>query len=1578
MNCRKQLGVAACGEGYKPPTKPLDVSRLIENVHLRSYVRNLFHFCKMIPGTMNCTIDSYKEVASKVIKFLVPKAEEKVVVSNVGSDTILHLKTGLSFDVFFKAIISYCSLATGSSNIQDLIDSVFKVLVHFNPDLVDPGASTSLTRKPEKLPLSSWAALISAASDIRPCYVMLGVNTQRSKIFEKILSDATGALLLDIPTLIQWPLRPESVENARQKLLKGGYLTYNDSRELILECAKTPAANYRGWIIPTSFHKDNFDFSTLFNSYSEFEQRCFLVDFEASLESLLEIANTRQFDPQDEKIISSLNPSSLLFVQRLKKREFVGREIEEAVEEEEEEKNEDEEEEDQDEKLMLYKAPKYSSKEETADETHHLEEEDEAKDRIFILPEESEKQITDRYNQHMKERESFQFQNKTKIILIDATQSLREMSNIICDKTSVLIPAVYPTPLIVNEEEEPEEPRYSPLGENCVVSLVDEKRFVKGDPKFTLKYYSFHFLFETEEKMRRFADYPVRYLQEVYHTYFRRVLIVGPKLAGKKTLAAKLAEFFDSEVVEFDRLIEEGSIRVPKKVEEPEEEDGEATDENATETTAEETTETATDSQQIETSEPQNPSEENNNPNSSENADEENRETEPEQSVADTTEEASQETLQESEQVQGATEEEQSNESQRKTGDEEEEKKEEVPKEPEFPPVFEKGYVSIVPSLNDLEKLKIFQEVEYLAPEMIIIVRITTEDNHEIIRKRIESSFVQQNVDPSQAETFLKSVIKEIDKWNEKFNESQDTLGSLGFPSNIVDGILTLDEVFWQAVYSVDPLLPKCTDPQEDEPKFGYLGPYCPVTLKDKRLLQSGVENTAYFMGANFGFADDRALERFRAAPLCFTSALPIVPPPRILIVGSRGTSKSSIAASIGKAHNAPVFEMPMNPKFVPVNEEEEEPDPEEVAKKILEPFFEKVLKETDDQTKGWIIEGTPSHPSAGQLLLDSGLKPDFVIMLEHDEKWALMRNRARVQDEEEIMNRESEDSGIANDVANTVAEVTAKAEPVVINTSRRFTSIMDMIGRVLQRELTLRKSLFLSQSAGPLEEPMELLRKHRLFVSQFGRYCPVCFQQTGQLHMTDMNIACDFLGRIFFFETEKHRQMFIDDPLRFVLQLRPPVFPFVPRVSVLGCPELAQRLADTLSAELIKPRDVITRVARHQTTFGDKIRTILSTGGSINAEMFKQALSIVLAKHDCQVRGYVLDNYPSKLDELLEMRSKGIMPADIVFVKGDEELVNHSTEKFHNMIDASKEPTVWMQLIKSNDKLQYNMKQRWEALLAMDEKRSYCISSLDVSPEEVASKLSDFGHYCPVSFVASEVCVESRPNDWENIVQHEGKFYHMHDVISRSAFLTSPLPFVNSWPGKAVSFARVENDQREAEVEGYDMIHLSRGQFIQGNKEFSAVYNDKKYLFESLDHLNLFCSVPEQFANVKLPPHRPVAAPPDMTSTGSLPTVPFLEQTVGDVVSECIAELTKRRPKIPGKSFEISLNEYVSAYVKAHSPNVGPLLHEKFVGKMSEMDEVVALAATLKASLETPVELRDETEHERLCSLWKRLHSPR
>jgi hypothetical protein len=188
---------------------------------------------------------------------------------------------------------------------------------------------------------------------------------------------------------------------------------------------------------------------------------------------------------------------------------------------------------------------------------------------------------------------------------------------------------------------------------------------------------------------------------------------------------------------------------------------------------------------------------------------------------------------------------------------------------------------------------------------------------------------------------------------------------------------------------------------------------------------------------------------------------------------------------------------------------------------------------------------------------------------------------------------------------------------------------------------------------------------------------------------LTDLTVACGFLGRVFFFDTDGHRQAFAEDPLTYVFEPQPPVSPFTPKISVLGHPELAARIAAAVHAKLIRPKDVIASAVKSHTAFGAYIRGILVTGKMFEPTIFRTALRALLLRHDCQVRGYVLDGYPAQLMELMELREDGFLPSTIVATAdADQQMLTYAIENFHNVVEIETEANIWMMTIKATNAL--------------------------------------------------------------------------------------------------------------------------------------------------------------------------------------------------------------------------------------------------------------------------------------------------
>jgi hypothetical protein len=64
------------------------------------------------------------------------------------------------------------------------------------------------------------------------------------------------------------------------------------------------------------------------------------------------------------------------------------------------------------------------------------------------------------------------------------------------------------------------------------------------------------------------------------------------------------------------------------------------------------------------------------------------------------------------------------------------------------------------------------------------------------------------------------------------------------------------------------------------------------------------------------------------------------------------------------------------------------------------------------------------------------------------------MRNRGRLDNGEQIQTEESETSALVRACTAAIAEITARTEPTIIDTSRRLSSTVIIANRICQAEL--------------------------------------------------------------------------------------------------------------------------------------------------------------------------------------------------------------------------------------------------------------------------------------------------------------------------------------------------------------------------------------------------------------------------------------------------------------------------------------------------------------------------------------------
>jgi hypothetical protein len=144
------------------------------------------------------------------------------------------------------------------------------------------------------------------------------------------------------------------------------------------------------------------------------------------------------------------------------------------------------------------------------------------------------------------------------------------------------------------------------------------------------------------------------------------------------------------------------------------------------------------------------------------------------------------------------------------------------------------------------------------------VLKLTGENVQPIIERWLQTFFLEANIDPSASGVVVDQIVAGVERWGERLQAFPKALNETVLPVYQIDANVSADEVFYACANRIDPLLPRCSEPSEEQPAWRYLGRCCPVTLKDKHLLYVGSDIAVFFHGEQFAFADESAQERFR------------------------------------------------------------------------------------------------------------------------------------------------------------------------------------------------------------------------------------------------------------------------------------------------------------------------------------------------------------------------------------------------------------------------------------------------------------------------------------------------------------------------------------------------------------------------------------------------------------------------------------------------------------------------------------------------------------------------------------------
>lgn len=502
------------------------------------------------------------------------------------------------------------------------------------------------------------------------------------------------------------------------------------------------------------------------------------------------------------------------------------------------------------------------------------------------------------------------------------------------------------------------------------------------------------------------------------------------------------------------------------------------------------------------------------------------------------------------------------------------------------------------------------------------------------------------------------------------------------------------------------------------------------------------------------------------------------------------------------------------------------------------------------------------------------------------------------------------------------------------------------------------------------------LLLRGYYFLSKFYRLCPVYIFENPQATQNSYKI-CKRRGTLFpvvhrsfiyYISSAKNVTKFRTNPLKYITCDNIKSYFEAPlRIGVIGAPKsgqstLAARLAKQYGLLCISGGSAVRRVLEnlHWTELAVEMRKHLEAGKSIEEDHIVKAMQTVAINHRTVTCGYVLDGAPmspyrakghikSRLfpnmifdisankSKILENSQKEIYydiikykppyPRGVIEIRYEKwaesqyKIRDWIAENYKNLYHLDGNHSKWHVLQQANDHIKL-INANLHNYVCNVEKN--IVRAMWISEEEFQARQSQYKKMCPVCFHNKVYkYMGTHFGGKTGLVQYNKKFYWICD---------EHLDTVMKFPDHYLTSIDIEFPEMPAliNIVNLDFVYENGvcvvtyaenlpAQIIKmGTNQYAASYAGKSYLFCSEVCLCKFISKPYLYKDITI--FKESKGFPKL-SLKSLPNIGYLEQTLGNMLTEACCAVNVFRPKYPGLSFKLSAFIYIALYLKTHNP---------------------------------------------------------
>ncbi|MBN3311086.1 KAD9 kinase, partial [Amia calva] len=544
-----------------------------------------------------------------------------------------------------------------------------------------------------------------------------------------------------------------------------------------------------------------------------------------------------------------------------------------------------------------------------------------------------------------------------------------------------------------------------------------------------------------------------------------------------------------------------------------------------------------------------------------------------------------------------------------------------------------------------------------------------------------------------------------------------------------------------------------------------------------------------------------------------------------------------------------------------------------------------------------------------------------------------------------------------------------------------------------------------------------KLLRHSFKYYSAFGCWDPVRLSEGDVIQPIQgpKNPTYPVLYRqfIYFFASKDTRSRFIVNPIKYLQQDKPkPSLPI--KIAVVGPPKsgkstVARMFAGEYGLQRLSIGEAMRLVLSNQkqTELACQMSKHLTKGLTVPDELAIQCLEAALMDLVCSTRGFVLDGYPMTKRQVDLMAARSIIPIRVLELQVDtkevlkrglmdkmnavrsypvhdspqiltirnacykrdvEAVREYYQQHFQNwvVIDGHRSKWwVWNKVLEESRISVRHIQSYLERIRQVG--RAACIDRLCITPQELKSRLGEFGQYCPVSLALHrelQDCAVSA--SLEFAAEFRGHYYKMASKENLERFLETPeqfviplaphpLPPTHMLPKRLTAAEVKAKFPKQVEMQGYCPVTYMDGKqryeaLVSGNIEHAVEYREKIFTFDDEQKLQKFMRLPETYWNQKLPHKLPPKKEPVLLT--SLPMLGYLEQGTATAVTKALTAVGCLKPKYPFLSVKKSALLYVAYHLKAYNPRNSEYIRKKYKKKMERFEESCELISYLGSKM--------------------------